>query len=182
MAYDPVAARYAEAAFGAAKAEGVVEETLEQLSLIGGLIREQAGLRQLLFNPDVDPQDKVGVLERVLKGTWSALVRAFVQMVVSAWRAEHLPQIVDAFAALVERDQGRLRVVVRTARPVPDAVLDRLRTQLERQEHKQIDVTTEEDPKLLGGLQVFLDHRVIDSSVQRQLRDLRERLSAIRVA
>ena len=36
-------------------------------------------------------------------------------------------------------------------------------------------------PELLGGLQVRLDHRVIDGSVRRQLIELRERLTTARV-
>jgi F0F1-type ATP synthase delta subunit len=33
----------------------------------------------------------------------------------------------------------------------------------------------------LGGVQVHLDHRVIDGSVQRQLAELREQLTSVRV-
>ncbi len=181
MALDPIAARYAQAAFEAAKDAGAVEKTLEQLSLIGRLIREHPELRQLLFNPDGEAQEKLGVLERVLKGAWSDVVRAFIQVVVSRSRSELLPEMADAFQTLVDKDQGRLRAVVRCAHPLPEAVLSRLRKRLEHRERKEIVVTTAVDPELLGGLQILLDHRVIDSSVQRQLAQLRQQLKTVRV-
>ncbi|MBI2094097.1 MAG: F0F1 ATP synthase subunit delta, partial [Candidatus Omnitrophica bacterium] len=57
----------------------------------------------------------------------------------------------------------------------------RLRTILERREGKSVELTSEVDPALLGGLQVRLGNRVIDASIRRQLINLRERLEAVRV-
>lgn len=182
MATEMIATRYAQTLFDAATSEGQIDETLEHVTRIGRLIRQEPALQALLWNPDVDPPDKVGVLDRTFKGSWSALVRAFLRMVASLGRAELLPDIMDAFAMRVDEAQGRMRVLVRSAHPLPDGVLERLRSRLERQECKTIELRTELAPELLGGLQVYLDHRVIDGSVRRQLQDLRQRLTSIRVS
>ncbi|MBI2105079.1 MAG: ATP synthase F1 subunit delta [Candidatus Omnitrophica bacterium] len=182
MAQDPIPARYAQALFETAKAERAVERTLEQLTLVGRLFHDHPALRQFLRNPDVEPADKVGVLDRALKGSWSPLVQAFLRMVLAMGRAEYLPQVVDAFQAAVDADQGRLRAVVRSARPLSAPQLARLRTALAHREHLEIELKTEVDPTLLGGVAIRLGHRVIDGTVRRQLADLRERLHAVRVA
>ena len=181
MAYDPIASRYAQALFESAAADRAVDDTLRDLRFIGTLFHDHPALRQLLLNPDVDPDDKVGVLERAFAGSWSHLLRAFFAMVVSMGRTEFLPQIVEAFQALVDAAQGRLRVMVRAAHPLSEAVLQRLRVRLEHREHKSVELETELAPELLGGVQIYLDHRVIDGSVRRQLTELRERLSAVKV-
>ena len=136
MATEVIATRYAQVLFEAAQTERRIEETLEHLMLLGRLIREEPALRALLWNPDVDPEEKVGVLDRVFHGSWSALVRAFLRMVASLGRAELLPEIVDAFATRVDEAQGRLRVLVRSAHPLPDGALERLRSRLEHQERR----------------------------------------------
>ena len=181
MAHDAVAARYAESLFAAAKAQRQLDETLEQLAFLGRLLREQPLLREFLFNPDVTPDDKIGVLERALQSGWSGLVRAFVRMVLAVDRVESLPGIIEALQDAVDAEQGRLRVTVRSARALPEEALNRLRASLERRERMHVHVETEVDPKLLGGLQVQLDHRLIDGSVRRQIDELRERLTAVRV-
>ncbi|PIQ83928.1 MAG: ATP synthase F1 subunit delta [Candidatus Omnitrophica bacterium CG11_big_fil_rev_8_21_14_0_20_63_9] len=181
MSADPIASRYAQALFEAASAEGSVEETLKELELIGRLFDEEPLLRELFLNPDVDPEDKVGIFERVLKGSWSDTVRAFTRMLVSFGRESHIPQIVEALSDLVDAAQGRLRVVVRSAHPLPETVVSRLRARLEQAERKTVEVRAEVDPALIGGVQVELDHRVIDGSVRRQLAELRERLSSVKV-
>ena len=178
---DPVAARYAQAVFESAKADGALEETLEQLSLIGALLRDHQALRELISNPGVTPDDKVSLFERLLHGSWSSLVRSFVAMVVALERAEVLPQISQTLQVLVDAERQVLRVTVRSAYPLPHTVLERLRVRLEHREQQHITMTTEVDGKLLGGLQVIMGSRVMDTSVRRQLDDLRERLMAVRV-
>ena len=181
MAHDPIASRYAQALFEASKAERQLDATQDALARLEALIRGEPDLRTLLRNPDVEPDDKVGVLDRSLGESWSALLRAFVRMTISAGRAEHLPEIADAFHAMVDIEEGRLRVVVRSAHPLPEAVLTRLRAHLEQREHKRVVLKTELAPELLGGLQIHLDHRVIDASVQGQLITLRQQLAHVRV-
>ncbi|MBI3997376.1 MAG: ATP synthase F1 subunit delta [Candidatus Omnitrophica bacterium] len=177
---DPVASRYAHALFDAANAEGRADQALEQLTRIEQLMRGSPPLRELMGNPDVDPDDKAGILERVL-GDPSGFVRAFIHVVVARGRAESLPDIAETFQNLVDEQQGRLRVTVRSAHPLSEDVLTRLRATLAMREGKTIELTSEVDPALLGGLHIRLDHHVIDGTVQRQLHELRERLMTVRV-
>ena len=178
---DPVASRYAEALFEGAKAEGVIDQALDELARIGALLVEVPDLAQLMNNPDVEPDDKVRVLDRAFAGSWSSLVRSFMQMAVSMGRAGSLPAIASAFQAMVDAARGRLRVVVRSARPLPEPVLERLRSHLARAEHREIHLEADVAPELLGGVQLVLGHRVIDASVRRRVSDLREQLQSVRV-
>ena len=181
MARDPVASRYAQALFESVKAAGLIDETLEQSRFIGRLLRDSPDLQQLLRNPDVDPEDKVRVLERVMQGLWSEQIQAFLRMLLAFGRAECLLDVVEAFQAEVDRDRGLLRATVRSARPLPAPLVQRLRERLERHEGTRVELTTELAPELLGGVQVALDHRLIDGSVRRSLEALRQQLLAIRV-
>lgn len=181
MAVDPVAGRYAQALFESAKADGQRDETLEQVRLLARLLTDVPDLRQFMLNPDVDPPQKVGVLDRALRGSWSPLVRAFTELVVRAARAESFAGIAEAFQVLADQDAGRIWVTVLSAHPLERPQVERLREAIARREAKQVEIVAEIDPELIGGLQVRLEHRVIDGSVQRQLADLRQRLHAVRV-
>ena len=181
MAVDPVASRYAQALFETAQAEHSVEQTLEQLLQLGALVQGQADLRRLLLNPDITPDEKAGMLQRLMGGSWSGLVQACVQLVIGAGRAPEFPAIVEAFRALADAAGGRVRVIVRSARPVSEQLLNRLGRWLEARERRTAAVEAEVRPELLGGLQVQVGHRIIDGSVRRQLDDLRQQLTSLRV-
>ncbi len=181
MALDPIASRYAQAAFETAKAEDTVDAVLEELTFLGRMFHDQPEFRQFLWNPDVDPDQKLALLDRLYRGSWSSLVKGLVQMAISFGRVEYLPDIIQAFRAAVDKDRGQLRVTVRCVHPLSEDVLKRLRTDLERREQKTVELHTETVPELIGGIQILLDHRVIDGSVKRQMVELRERLRSIRV-
>lgn len=181
MSADPIAARYAEALFASAKAEGQVDAVREYLQLIRQLLTDHPLLRELFLNPDVDPPQKIGVLEKVLQDQWPPLVKAFFQVVIGLDRPASVPAMVEAFDQLVDQEQRRMRVTVRAARAVPKALLQRLQERLAQRENAHIELTTVIAPELLGGVQVVLNHRIIDGSVRRQLDDLRAQLRSISV-
>lgn len=181
MADDPIASRYAQAAFETAKAEQQVDAVLEQLEFLERLLREQPEFATLLWNPDVDPDQKIRLLDRLYGGAWSSLVKALVEMAIGFGRVEYLPDIAHAFRGMVDVDRKRLRVTVRSVHPLSEATLARLQTDLERRERKTIEIQTETAPELIGGVQIVLDHRVIDGSVRRQLSELRQQLKSVRV-
>ena len=181
MSADPIAVRYADALLTTAKSDGEVDTVLEALVQLRKLLTEHEPLRVILLNPGIAVAEKLGVLNRLTQETWSKLVRAFVEMVITVGRTEFLPEIAEALQAAVDRDQGRMRVLVRVARPMPAAVLTRLRKTLERREAKQLTMDTEVDPGLLGGLKIQLGHLVIDGSIQRHLSELRRRLKSVKV-
>jgi F-type H+-transporting ATPase subunit delta len=181
MALDPIASRYAQALFETAKAQNEVGHTREQLVLLGRCMSQQPELQAFLINPDVEPAQKLDVLDRALQHPWSELVRSFLLMVLSFGRSESLLAIIEAFEAAVDADAGRIHVVVRCAGDLPKALLERLKKNVERREHKLVELATEVDPSLIGGVQLVLDHRVIDSSIRRHLDDLRQQLKTVRV-
>ena len=175
------ASRYAEALFATAKASNAVDDTLQHLLVLKTLIEQQPLLRQFFLNPDVDPEDKVGMLDRVTQKTWSDLVRAFMRMIVALGRAELLAEVVIAFQALVDAQEKRIHVTVRSARKLGTDVRAHLLRILEQREGKVVELKEEQDSELIGGLQIFLDHRVIDGSIRRELHELERRLKSVSV-
>ncbi len=182
MAADPIAQRYAEAAFEVAKREHLTDETRDMLSALAQATRRDPEVGKWLVNPDVTSQDKLAAMERAVKGQWPWIVKALLSTMLTLGRPEYLESIAEAFAALVDRDEGRVRVLVRSARTLPDASLARLQHFVERWQGKQVVLETEVAPALIGGLEIHADHRVLNGSVQSELSALRERLRSVRVA
>lgn len=182
MDLSPVADRYAEALFASAKSAGEVDATLEQLQVLGRLIAQQPRLREYFLNPGVAPQVKVGMLDRVTGGTWTGRVRAFMRMLAAASRAEQLSDIVAAFELRVDAEKRRVHATVRSVRKLSPEAASRLKAALERREGKEVLLAEELDPRLVGGLQVLIENRVIDGSVRRRLAELHTQLRSVSVA
>lgn len=180
MSTDPVAARYAQALCEHLAPDERLPAAGE-LETLAQIIQQHATLSQFLRNPDVEVEDKVGVIGRLLGGTWAPHVRAFASVVLSMGRAEHLIGMSEAFRALVDRERRVVQATVRSARPLSESLKHRLQGWMEQREGATITVKEEVDPHLLGGLQIVLGHRVIDGSISTQLARLRQRLKSVRV-
>jgi len=181
MVTDPVADRYASALFDLVDEQGQLDDTLAHLEQLGVLLQSHPELRQFLINPDVELPGKIQVLGRVLAGAWSEDVKAFLQVVLSMGRAESLGEMVEAFRASVDAKRRRVRVTVRVARPLSKRLRDRLKQRLEQLEQREVELDEATDPTLIGGMQIFLDHRLLDGSLRSHLEALRRQLKSVRV-
>ena len=201
MSADSVARRYAESVFDLAKADGRLDELAQGLTALEQLLAAHEELREFLVNPDVEVVDKLQVLQRVLGVVWSAdtpsvvgtsspertlpawssNLEAFLRMVLSMGRAAHLADIAKAFAERLDEARGIIRARVCSARPLEAPLTRRLKQILEHRENKQVELTEETAPELLGGMQVVLGSRMLDGSLRTQLDRLRQRLKTVRV-
>jgi F-type H+-transporting ATPase subunit delta len=71
---------------------------------------------------------------------------------------------------------GRARVHVKTAFPLTGELSDGLRKGLETMTGKKVEMTTEEDPSLLGGVVVRIGDTLYDGSIRTQLDNMRNLL------
>jgi len=182
MAQDPVVARYAQALMESATESDVVSVVKEQLDLIALSIRKEPQLAQMMRDPGVSPKEKAAVFERGFKGGLNELVKAFVKVVLSLGRSALLAPMADAYNEEVDKAAQRMRVKVRSVSPLPQELLERLKSSLTASEGKEVVLEEESDSELIGGMQVVMDdHRVYDGSVLRQIEEIRQRLKSARV-
>ena len=85
------------------------------------------------------------------------------------------------FEALVEKAQGIQRAQVTSAVPLTKPELERLHRELERSTKSKINLTTEVDPRLLGGALVRIGDHVIDRSVRTLLSSIEQQLMEVSV-
>jgi len=178
---DPIAARYADAFWAVVQPRDLTQEALEGLERLEGFLKADARLQDLLMNPQVELEAKLSLLGRLLERSWSTTLRAFAQLVLSMGRAEALPGIIEAFRRRADAERGRLRVLVRCARPLTASLRTALKRRLEGLQATTVELTEQVDPELIGGVQVLMQNRLFDGSLKTRLAELRHRLRSVRV-
>jgi F-type H+-transporting ATPase subunit delta len=149
----------------------------------GGLIAEVADaiganptLRLFLESPRVSPAQKSEILSKAFQDRMPRLFVRFLQTVVVKRRQMLLPAIAAAYRDLLDESQGRVHAQVTFARAVSDeqraAVAQRLSTLLGKEVLPHVTI----DPAIIGGVVVKVGDRVMDGSVRRRMRLLRERM------
>lgn len=84
--------------------------------------------------------------------------------------------ILRRYLELAQEYIGVVKVEVVSAAPLSQERLDQLQHRLIRRSGKRVHITHRVDPSLIAGIRLIADGVVMDTSVKRQLADIREKL------
>jgi F-type H+-transporting ATPase subunit delta len=163
---------YARALYEAARERDRVDVAREQVAQLAAAMEATPELESFLANPQLDPGAKASVLEEVTTGA-DPVVRNFVRLVASKGRAGQLRQIAEEFEAIVDREQGRVKVELTTAFELDDAEADAIVRKIEKSSGRTVEATRSVDPDLIGGMILRAGSLRVDASVRGRLERLR---------
>ena len=87
------------------------------------------------------------------------------------------PSIASYFRELWDVERGIERAMVRTAVELDDAKRAQITERIAQWTGKTVELETEVDPSLLGGMIIRIGDRLVDGSTRDRLRRLRQRLA-----
>lgn len=167
---------YAEALFGAALEDGVLEPVRKELEELNGLFKDSPEFLTMLSSPALTPAEKSSVIENVFGGKVEAHLYNFLRILSDKGRAEAFPEIVEEFRDLCRDHDGIILVEASTAVPMTEAQKAKLCEKLAVSTGKKIELKNIVDPSLLGGVVLRYEGSEIDGSVKERMNSLRQKL------
>lgn len=169
---------YAEALL---KVAGTTEEAVEvrdQLRALRDAMDEVPGIAAMAANPAVPTEGKRRVL-REIGGRLGLgdLAFRFVFLLLANYRLHHLPAMVEALEAEVNRRLGVATAEVTTAQPLEPEDAERLRAALGRRLDRKVDLKLDLDPALIAGFKARVGSTLYDASLRGQLDRLASRMT-----
>jgi F-type H+-transporting ATPase subunit delta len=174
-----IARVYAEALFTIAGQKGAIAETGDELAeFVSGVLKKDPRIAIFFTSPAITRKVREPIIHAALENNASPLVANFIRVLNANNRLDMLPAISVAYADLVDKRAGRVRVTVRSAVPLDDAQQADIRKTLSESLHKEPVLQLRTDPELLGGLIVQVGDKVYDTSVRTRLETLRNQLTS----
>lgn len=172
-----LARRYARALLGIGQEERQVRRILAEADRFALLLSEVPALREALEASHINSRDKMAVLDATVSGEdFLPVTSNFLRLLIDKGRMNAFTQILSELRRLVEELEGIERVEVVSAVPLPGTQRDFLKSVLERQTGKRIELEETLDPAVLGGMVVKVGSTIYDGSVRTQLSQIRENL------
>ena len=166
--------RYAQAIFELAREQDQLDQWAGDLQLVDQALQDEE-FKAFLKHAKVPAADKVRAISTVLS-TVHPLVQNLVHILVSGGLVDLLPQLHQAYEALLDEHLGRQRVEVTSAIPLEDRELERITIFLSGLIQKEVVATTVVDETILGGVVIRMGDRLLDGSARSRLEGLRNRL------
>jgi F-type H+-transporting ATPase subunit delta len=167
---------YARALFDAALEDDRLEPVREQLGQVVAAEAEVPELRELLRNPQLDPQARKAALRDLLADS-EELLRNFMLVLVDKGRTGQLEEIAREFERLVARHEGIVHAELTTAIELSDEEARTLLARIEESTGRKVEATRKVDPGLIGGIVLQIGSHRLDASVRGRIERLRRELA-----
>jgi F-type H+-transporting ATPase subunit delta len=176
-----IARKYASALFFSSKRIQQVERISADLETVYDLLKKLPRLKSFLESPQILEKEKEELIAASFKGRISEALYSFLLLVLSKHRIPYLLPMAEEFKRLVKEDQGIMSARLISARQMESSLHEQIKVELEKISGKRVELETQIDPNLMGGMIIILGDRIIDRSIRYQLSQLKEQMSAIRV-
>jgi F-type H+-transporting ATPase subunit delta len=170
---------YARALFDAAQERGRLEQVSTELDDFVGAVRDVPELRNVLRNPELDPETKAGLVGEIL-GDADELLRNFVRLTAEKGRIGDIEEISREFDRLLAELERRLTVELTTAYELSDQEAGGIIKRIEEASGRKVDATRRVDRGIIGGLILQAGSLRVDASVRGRLERLRRELVSSR--
>ncbi len=164
---------YANAVFAAAKEHGELDRWSRMLQFLATAAADPQ-VQTLLEAPEVSDEQKAFRLVDICSDELNDRGRKFVRVLAENKRLALLGEVADQFEALRAQEQKSLDVDITSAFPLSGEEEARIRSALIRRFDREIQLTSQVDPSLIGGAVIRAGDTVIDGSVHGKLQKLAE--------
>jgi F-type H+-transporting ATPase subunit delta len=177
MAVAGAAKRYGQAAFDVATEHGLMDQWETDFAMISDVLKDP-GTMEYFQSPAVRRSSKEETLARMLPNENQVLLRNLLLLLLERRRFNQVHDVAAVFQELVLAQRGIAVARVVTAIELTEEEQQLVKNRLSEILGKQVEILTQVNPEILGGIVAQIGDDLFDGSVRTQLDTLKRRLSA----
>jgi len=172
MENSQVAKVYAKALLEVGQDSKQTEEFVSELKDILNILLTNEDIWNFLISPQFSKANKLNSLEKALKGKASEQILSFLSILIKNDRIFYLSDIYTQFSALNDKVNNILRVTLQSAAPLSTENLSEITKWFLDEYKMKAEIETVVRPELVGGVVIYFDDKVIDGSIQSNLKNI----------
>lgn len=173
---DQISRVYARSLFEVAVDRDAVDRVREQIGQLAEGLDTSRDLQLFLFSPQFSSAEKRDGLRRAIEGA-DPIVENLLDVLVDNGRLQLLPEVRRAFDELYDDLHRVLPVRITTAVPLDEATTARIGEEVGRGTGREVQLTAEVDPDLVGGIVLRVGNSILDASIRQRLENLRRQVA-----
>jgi len=167
---------YAKAAFEVAQGESKQAEWSEALQIINSVISND-DFAAVIDSPALAANEKGDLLIEICGDSLSETQKNFIRVLAENGRLILLPEIVELYEAHRAEAESKVEATATSAYPLSDAQVQSMTEALKKKLGCDVNLTTEIDKSLIGGVIIRAGDLVIDGSTQARIGSLTQAVS-----
>jgi len=180
VAANEVARVYASALLDIGQERKILSQLEEELGFIAKLLDDR-DLVLFFSAPGVTKDSKKAFGDRIFKGELSEISVNFLKTLIDNNRQLSIKDIHEALIELIDELNNRQRVQVVSSSSLTAEAAKKIKDALEKKFNKEIIIEEVVDETIIGGIVIKIGDLVIDGSLAKDLRNIREKLLSSKV-
>jgi F-type H+-transporting ATPase subunit delta len=173
---EEIAEVYARALFEAARDDGVLDRVHDELGEFADALDDDRNLQVFLFSPYFSSEEKKDGVRRIVSDADERFLN-FLELLAERHRMPALFRIRRIFQSLWAEENKLLPVTVTSATELDEALVQEIGARIEEQTGRRVELSSNVDPDVLGGLMVRVGNMVLDATIRNRLDQLRKQVA-----
>ena len=173
---EEIAAVYARSLFEVAKEQDKLDRVREQLGEFADALDATRELQVFFFSPYFSTAEKEEGLDRAVSGAEEILIN-FFNLLIENHRTPVIFRMRREFDRLWEQENQLLPVLVTSAVELDKRTVSQIGARIAEQTGRKVDLSSQVDPEILGGIVVRVGNSILDASIRNRLENLRRQVA-----
>lgn len=171
-----VSKRYATALFELAVESNTVDTLMNDVSTVLNALESNIELFEIIKHPQVTYEEKSKLINNIFGDGIDQNLLGLFDLILKKNREAELIEILQVFLVKAKDAEGIVDAVVTTAIPLTEQQIQQIQLKLSKNMNKRIKVITNVDETLLGGMVIEADGKLFDTSIKKDLEQLKKQL------
>ena len=167
---------YGQALYSLAREESLTEALLVQLRLVQSCLEAEPDYLRLLGSVSLSKPERCQLLDESLGAALHPYLLNFLKILVEHGKISCFSQCFDAYQQEYYKDHNILPVTAVTAIALSKPQAQRLQEKLAGITGKDILLSNQVDPALLGGMRLEYDGKQLEDSIAQRMQQMRQLL------
>ena len=176
MSNTKISKRYAKALFDFAKENNNADTIKEDMNYVFELCNISSDFNNMLNSPLIKSSKKIEILEAILKNNVSDISMKFLNLMTKAGRESFIGGVAEQYIIMHDELIGVKKVEVYSAQLLSNEIKTRIKTTLESQTKKNIELEEKVNEDLIGGFIIKIDDKQFDASIRTMLNKIKHEL------
>ena len=173
---EEIAAVYARSLFEVAKEQDKLDAVREQLGEFADALDETRELQVFFFSPYFSTQEKQDGLVRAVTDADDIFIN-FLKLLIENHRMPVIFRIRREYDRLWQEENRLLPVQITSAVALDDSTVKHIGDRIAEQTNRKVELSSNVDPEILGGIVVRVGNSVLDASIRNRLEKLRKQVA-----
>jgi len=173
---EEIASVYARSLFEVAQEQDKLDTVRDELGEFADALNESRELQVFLFSPYFSTKEKTEGLDKAVSGADETVIN-FLKLLIEKHRMPVVFRIRAEYDKLWEEENKLLPVIVTSAVELAEDTVKQIGDRIAEQTDRKVDLQSNVDPDILGGIVVRVGNSVLDASIRNRLETFRKQVA-----